>query len=58
MKALWLAQSVTDRWFAWYPVRTWDGWRWLKPVTRTKVFLYRDYLHQISVYKWVYGTLD
>lgn len=26
-------------WFAWHPVRTDDGWTWLRPVLRTRLQL-------------------
>lgn len=28
------AREIWESWFAWYPVRTFDGWRWLTTVSR------------------------
>jgi hypothetical protein len=36
LRPVWRA-PVTDRWFAWRPVRTRNGWAWLEHVERTIV---------------------
>lgn len=40
-------------WFAWKPVDTWDGKKWLRWVKRRRIST-QEYLWHRSVYHWEY----
>ena len=43
------------RWFAWYPVNTWNcGWRWFRPVYRRRVQLKEHLPPSGSDWWWQY----
>lgn len=44
--------SPWHTWFAWYPVRTYDGrWRWLKRLRRARMQNH-DYLSFVALEQW------
>lgn len=47
------------KWFAWYPVLTWDGWIWMETVVRKRAAREPNpFQHEPYYYYWEYQALN